>query len=633
MAERPVSPPPAKAVTELRTPNCNDGFLTLLVGRQSDFYQNNYPLQRGKPYAGFANMDERVVTEFSANPLYALKELRPGNSAAADFGTSDLFVIWVFATKQIAQSNYNAAIEYPGENTGVARYSRDYEVKRQDYEANPTIAYLSPLTAMISVNVTAGGTGYTQATGVIATGAKVSFVCYGGAIIDGIVTAEGSGVADGGSITITGNGTGGAAVARIQPADALLIHQEKREYPDENPRSHDYVQVLRVYEQFPGPWIPFSRWDLRLGPIQGRRRAVLNTGQVATETATTKTTYEGREGSSIVSWQIEETNSNGSGSGPDNPTFPILVEDLYDDNRGAVQRATQTVVATGSETASLTESGGVVTKITYEAINQYLLSKSTETWTLPGPLLDGGSKPDDRAKIFVTRTKQLKVLASITDSYSIGSGPTAVTVHREDYDLVSAFEVTETIPDSPFNGTGVTPYLEETFTAPYQFPGYIYCYGDYGGMTYTGPDFFGANMGTKQANSQNAIHFKRTYWVISNTKPDIDPLVDEITPGDVVLTLAIDGTSQVYRNMLFDSLNRVVQGGWGIKNIPATVPTFTEYFGTNAGSVSGGSPPATPFPVPNGSGWIGNEHTIKGEVTEDGHPSRWKVELISLIMQ
>jgi hypothetical protein len=250
--ERPTNPPPAFPVQELRTPNFRDGFYTTLVNRSSDAYQKTLPIKRGTPYASILGADQRVIDRFSANPLYFLRELRPGNSSSSDFGNTSDWVIWIWATQQIAQSNYNADIDYPEEDVTVSRFSRAYEIKRQVYEASPTVGAHSTLTALVAVAITAPGINYNQATGTVGTGAIAEAVCYNGAIIDWIVTKEGTGVTTGAALTITGDGTGATAVARVQPVTALLIHQEKKEYPPDNPRSHDYVQVIRVYEILPG---------------------------------------------------------------------------------------------------------------------------------------------------------------------------------------------------------------------------------------------------------------------------------------------------------------------------------------------------------------------------------------------
>jgi len=254
-------------VQELRTPNMRSGFYTLLINRDSSEYQAQWPIRRGTPYASILGADSRIITQYAANPLYLLKEIRPGNSSASDFGTIDQWVIWVFATDELAESTFNAAIVYENESTTTPGFTRVYDVRRKTYEANPTLAYGSSLTALLSVNITAPGTGYTFATGTIATGATVEFVCFGGQLIDAIVTNEGTGVASGGSLTITGDGTGATATARIQPATAVLVSQRKEEFPSDNPRSHDYVQVIRVYETLPSTILTTN---IRSAEVRGR---------------------------------------------------------------------------------------------------------------------------------------------------------------------------------------------------------------------------------------------------------------------------------------------------------------------------------------------------------------------------
>lgn len=391
----------------------------------------------------------------------------------------------------------------------------------------------------------------------------------------------------------------------------------------------DRIQV-DTFETLPGPWLPFTRNDLRLGKVIGRRRAVLSDpAQQPSQTATTTTTYAARGESTVVSIQIEE-NFGSAVSGFS--AFPIVTGNPYDDKvRGSISWAEITVVKTGMEVSDRTESGGVVTNITYEPSpgNENLLIKRTETWTLPGPLMDAGDTPDDRAKIFITKTKQLKKLSGggITSAFSTLTSPTrAQQIHKEDYDLVSAFEVITIWPDSPYNSSGSA--LEEDASQAYEFPGYIYCYGEYLGVTFTGPDFFGADVGTKQASSENALFTTKTFWVIG-AKPTAP--VDIIAPGNVVIQGLVDDVTKNYRHVLFDDLIRPFLGGWGLQTVLGTMPTFTEYFGS-AGSVSAGSPPATPFPVSSG-GWIGTSRCIRGKVEEDGHPNRFRVTLTFTIMR
>lgn len=251
--ERPTNPSPNWMVEELRTPNQTDGFFTALVERASDNYQKVWPIKRGQPYASILGSDQRVIDRYAANPLYFLKELRPGNTSSSDFGSTSDWVIWVWANQKLAQDTYNSEVTYEEDGTAFPVFVREYDIRRKVWEANQTIATSSALTGLLSVAITAAGTGYTYATGTAATGATCEAVIFNGAIIDWVVTKEGSGVTGGAAITITGDGTGATATCRIQPASAVLIQQTKRELSEDDPRSHDYVRIIRTYATMPGP--------------------------------------------------------------------------------------------------------------------------------------------------------------------------------------------------------------------------------------------------------------------------------------------------------------------------------------------------------------------------------------------
>lgn len=253
MPERAVNPPPRKAIQEIRSPNSRTGFYTELVYREDPAFQKLNPIARGTPYASVIGADTRIIAEYASNPLYFCKEVRPGNSGSSDFGSSDLQVLWVWATQDLAQDSFNSEITYEADGVSFPAFAREYDIRRKDYEASPTLTPTTALTGLLSVAITAAGAGYTQAAGTIATGATAEAVCLNGAIIDWIVTNEGTGVASGAALAITGDGTGATATARIQPASAVLIQQKKLEIPTDNPRSHDYVRVVRIYATMPGP--------------------------------------------------------------------------------------------------------------------------------------------------------------------------------------------------------------------------------------------------------------------------------------------------------------------------------------------------------------------------------------------
>jgi len=199
--------------------------------------------------------------------------------------------------------------------------------------------------------------------------------------------------------------------------DAILVHEEVLGAADE-PLAGLYIKVLRIFEVLPGPYIPFTRYDDNLGPIQGRRRTVRNTGQQASLTSTTKTTYEGRDGSSVVLWEIEESWTDGS-----DPAFPIGTADTYENERGAVQTTTQVVVATGSEVGSLDVSGGIATHIEYQPLEGYspfLLKKITETWAIPAVPLPSEEVNEDGTTTVRTQTMELRT--AITEGETVAGG-------------------------------------------------------------------------------------------------------------------------------------------------------------------------------------------------------------------
>lgn len=249
MPDRPVSPPPRKPVQEYLTPNSADGYYTELISREDPAFYNRKPILRGTPYSSMVGAKQSVIDAYPGG-LWFCKAIKPGNSA--DFGNSDRWLILIWATDFLAESQSNAEISYLEEAVSFPAFIRAYTVRRDVYEASTPITPGTPLTALLSVAITAPGVNYITATGAVGN-ATVSFVCSAGAIISGVVTKEGSGIASGAAITITGDGTGATATARIQPASAVLVSQKKLEFPDDSPFSDDWVRVIRVYKTMPGP--------------------------------------------------------------------------------------------------------------------------------------------------------------------------------------------------------------------------------------------------------------------------------------------------------------------------------------------------------------------------------------------
>ena len=172
----------------------------------------------------------------------------------------------------------------------------------------------------------------------------------------------------------------------------LSPHPDSTRYPNHvftgaRPTNSD-ERVQWDYEILPAPWVPFTRYDDDLGPIQGRRRSVKNEGQVASLTADKRVTYEAREGSAIVYTEIEEAWSIATDD-DGNSLFPTRTRDIYDELRGPVQETRQLFVPDGTEEGSITNENGVITKISYDVYNEYLSFKIVETWKENGENLAG----------------------------------------------------------------------------------------------------------------------------------------------------------------------------------------------------------------------------------------------------
>jgi len=226
--------------------------------------------------------------------------------------------------------------------------------------------------------------------------------------------------------------------------DDLSPHPDSTRYPNHvftgtQPTNTD-ERVIWIYEILPSPWTPFTRYDDDLGPIQGRRRSVVNSGQEASLSRDKRVTYEAREGSAIVSTELEESWDAGS-TDPDEPSpFPIKDRDFYDPSRGAVQERRQLVSTTGNEVATLENNNGIITQTSYEAYNEFLSFKIVQTYSVDGPLLEGKATDNDRQLVTVTTQRKA------SDNY-VAPEPTAtrtVEASRED-----AESIIERIVDTP----------------------------------------------------------------------------------------------------------------------------------------------------------------------------------------
>lgn len=233
--------------------------------------------------------------------------------------------------------------------------------------------------------------------------------------------------------------------------DDLSPHPDSTRYPNHiftgaNPTNSD-ERVLWVYEILPSPWVPFTRYDDDLGPIQGRRRSVKNEGQIASLTANKRVTYEAREGSAIVSNEIEESWNAGSGEDDESP-FPIKERDFYDDRLGAVSETRQLFAAKGDEEASLVYEAPKIIQTDYEIYNEYLVVKVVRSYVVPCPerirdVYDPTLGSIQEVSQVILDTKDLE--GSIVFNGTIGSPEGTGTIVETVYQPINTLAIERTI--------------------------------------------------------------------------------------------------------------------------------------------------------------------------------------------
>jgi hypothetical protein len=371
----------------------------------------------------------------------------------------------VYATGRTAEDAYNYAIKYSAESNAAPIYVRAYLTRRDAYAP---LAKGSVLTGLVGVRITSPGSGYTQATGTISTGGIVQFVVNAaGQIVSGTVTSEGVNVADGGSISITGDGTGAAATAVIQPASAVLVKEDVEKITEdigeirfgwhEQMLGGTYVKVTRVYETLPGPFVESTRIDpdgivvtittrrnIAADIVSGEFIASENVGE-----AWIKTTKKGDD--NFVAEEVVESRVL-----PGNPMVSQKVEE-----DGVVATETKTLEVKSTIIPGDTLIGGVWTKISSEPVSDLVSNAIIYSRAIPGnPVLSASVDPDG---IEVSIVKTLKASSAITPSETLISGVWQEIISEPLTALVSHEVVkTRVIPGNPMVVTKVNE--DRTFT-------------------------------------------------------------------------------------------------------------------------------------------------------------------------
>jgi hypothetical protein len=267
MAEKLIPIPLRKPVQEYLTPDFSVGYFTELIDRTDPAYRT--PV-RGMPYASIRDAKKWVVDAFPE--LYFVRESR--------WNESDKLVLWIFSSDPKGEDTYNSEATFDLEDVTKPGYTRVYFVRRDIYNASPSLTPLTPLKTIIALNVTAQGDGYTEATVTASNGASITPVISGAKIVSLVLTSQGSDVTTAPTITITGNGAGATADAVIQDQSAVLVSQKKLELPEQHPLRNEYVQIVRTYSTLPGTTLTEEEYIPEINAfITIKKTIVANTGQ------------------------------------------------------------------------------------------------------------------------------------------------------------------------------------------------------------------------------------------------------------------------------------------------------------------------------------------------------------------
>jgi hypothetical protein len=323
--------------------------------------------------------------------LYFLKERK--------LGTSDQLVLWDWATVPEAEDTYNAEINYVSNAVPYPAFTRVYTIRRDAYEAAPTLQIGSVLTGLLGVNIINGGQNYTQATGTInGKDVAIEFVISGGQIISGVITNEGTGVVATDTIVINGDGSGAVAIPIVQPTTCYLTSQKKQELPQDDPLRNEFVRVIRPYETLPGPFIASTRLDEDGVVVTVNTRRNIAANIISDETLVgvdwTKTTKKGDD--NFVAEEVVETRDI-----PGNN----MTEQSVDERDGKIQ----TVVRVMSNASTITPAefvagGTTYTKVESKPISDLVAWKITTTRPVPGNPVVKTVFDNDGDKMTETRT-------------------------------------------------------------------------------------------------------------------------------------------------------------------------------------------------------------------------------------
>lgn len=167
----------------------------------------------------------------------------------------------IFANRRNAQEAYGWMRELSLGSAAHPIFVRRYLVPRDEF--TPAAAMRVPLKALVRLRITAQGTGYPQASAVTVsftgggggTGAAAKVTVQRGKIVGITLTNSGANYTSAPVVAVTGaGGSGAVVVAEVQPQSALLV-DEKVAPVDDPELGGLFIQVTRVFETLPGPWL------------------------------------------------------------------------------------------------------------------------------------------------------------------------------------------------------------------------------------------------------------------------------------------------------------------------------------------------------------------------------------------
>lgn len=434
MPERPQIPPPEVPIRQYTTPVLGDGFYTERVDYTDGEYRE---IERGAKYADQIGADQSVIAQFP--DLRFLKETR--EPRLYPWGTR----IW--ATDRLSEDTYNSVVEYVTEAVNFPSYTRVYMVRRDAYDASPSLALGIPLDSLVGVKIIDPGGDYTNATFQIdpENGASIDAVidkANGGQIVSGVITNQGSGFTSAPILTIVGDGGGASAIGIIQPQTAVLVSQKKTELSEDHPLRNEYVLVTRVYETLPGQYITTSRVDEDGKTITVKRRHnlqstidAIGTRETLIGGVWTRITSEPVNESYFVGWEVRETRAI-----PGNPISETTLD--KDGNEVQVVRTLKdTTAITTGETTTGDCSSGTYVKTYAKAVSDLVAWEYVETIVIPGNTVETTKFRSDGSNIVILTT--LKKTSCITPGGSLVGGFLSLTRIEDVGSDVVSHEVVE----------------------------------------------------------------------------------------------------------------------------------------------------------------------------------------------